>query len=117
MSRIERWMFMGWRWRNSIHLGGGARSTMTSRGMGVSWGLAGFRMGRSPGGDLWVSFSIPGTGISFFKKLPRLGNQTPTLPTGTQQSQTRTPSPLPQPPVNQLTANQKLLQAIKRTKP
>lgn len=60
---------MGWRWRKSINLGGGARTTMTARGMGVSWGIAGFRIGRAPTGSLWASFTIPGTGISFFKYL------------------------------------------------
>jgi len=110
-------MLMGWRWRNSTNLGGGARTTMTSRGMGVSWGLAGFRIGRSPGGAIWVSFSIPGTGISFFKKLPNRGNlaQQP-LPPVAQQSQISTPSPPPQPSVNPLTANQKVLEEIKRSK-
>lgn len=60
---------MAWRWRNSINLGGGARTTLTAGGVGVSWGFAGFRIGRSPTGSLWVSFTLPGTGLSFFKYL------------------------------------------------
>lgn len=99
---------MGWRWRKSISLGGGTRTTMTSNGMGVSWGLAGLRIGRSPTGSLWVSASIPGTGISFFKYL------SPKAPQATQQQ------PVIQAPLASsipMTANQRILEDIRRKKP
>jgi hypothetical protein len=88
---------------------------MTSRGVGVSWGLAGFRIGRSPTGSLWVSFTIPGTGISFFKYLSLQG-----VLSAPQQQQPSVPAPppaLPQAPNPPLTANQRVLEEIRRAKP
>jgi hypothetical protein len=105
---------MGWRWRESLNLGGGARATMTAHGVGVSWGLAGFRIGRSPTGSLWVSFTVPGTGISFFRYLsPESFSPTP-------QQQPSVPAPppaLPHGPNPPLTANQRILEEIRRTTP
>lgn len=107
---------MGWRWRNSINLGGGARATLSDRGMGVSWGLAGVRIGKSPTGSLWVSFSVPGTGISFFRYL---SNKSPQIP----QPLPRQPSvSAPQPslesaPTTPLTANERVLKEIYKKKP
>ena len=85
---------------------------MSARGMGVSWGLAGFRIGRSPTGSLWVSFTVPGTGVSFFKYLPLKSSQrhssvTPQPPT----------QALPHAPSAPLTANQRVLEEIHRSKP
>jgi hypothetical protein len=77
---------MGWRWRESVSLGGGARTTLTAHGMGISWGIGGLRVGRSPTGSLWVSFTIPGTGIGFIKYLssqasrPRPNDSNPQFP-------------------------------------
>lgn len=103
---------MGWRWRKSISLGGGTRTTMTSNGMGVSWGLAGLRIGRSPTGSLWVSASIPGTGISFFKYL------SPKAPQATQQQSAIQAPPSPPPATSiPITANQRILEDIRRKKP
>ena len=107
---------MGWRWRRSINLGGGARTTTTSRGMGLSWGIAGFRIGRSPAGSLWVSFTVPGTGISFFKYLGPQSQQA-----AAQQQQpvsALAPAPaLPQNPPIAMTPNQRILDEIHRSKP
>lgn len=114
---------MGWRWRRSINLGGGAKTTMTSRGMGMSWGLMGFRIGRTPTGSIWVSFTIPGTGISFLKYLsaqPRLkAGQKPSMPAP---QQTTPASKLLQPivthsPSAPVTANQRILEEIRQMKP
>ena len=60
---------MGWRWRKTVNLGGGARITTTTEGVGVSCGVAGFRLGKSPNGSVWISFSVPGTGINFIKNI------------------------------------------------
>jgi hypothetical protein len=107
---------MSWRWRKSISLGGGTRTSMTSRGMGVSWGIAGFRVGRAPTGSLWVSFTIPGTGISFFKKLTRQSQQAVQ-----QQPLTRPQSPvtlsLPNSSIVTKTPNQRVLDEIRQFKP
>lgn len=106
---------MGWRWRRTINLGGGARTTMTSRGMGVSWGIAGFRIGKSPTGSIWVSFTIPGTGISFFKYLSSQGQQAapqqqPSIPA-------QSSAPALQHAPNTMTANERILDEIRRSKP
>lgn len=89
---------------------------MTSLGMGVSWGLAGFRIGRSPAGSLWVSFTVPGTGISFFKYIGSQSHQA-----AAQQQQAvpaQTPAPvLPQSPPLAMTHNQRILDQIRRSKP
>jgi len=104
---------MGWRWRKSMNLGGGASTTVTSRGVGVSWGLAGFRLGRSPSGALWASFTVPGTGISFFKYLSSekqslpLPPQTPSIPQSVPPAQLGPPPP----------SNQWILDEMKRSKP
>ena len=106
---------MSWRWRDSINLGGAARTTITSSGVGVSWGFAGFRIGRSPTGSLWISYTVPGTGISFFRYLSSQG-----LPPTPQRQQPSIPAPppsLPQAPNPPLTANQRILEEIRRTKP
>ncbi|MBI5791662.1 MAG: DUF4236 domain-containing protein [Rhodocyclales bacterium] len=97
-------------------MGGGTRTTITPRGMGVSWGFAGFRVGKSPTGSLWVSFTIPGTGISFFKYLAPQTSQTaqqqqPSIPA-------KSPAPaLPQSKNSVMTANERVLEEIRRSKP
>lgn len=107
---------MSWRWRNSINLGGGARTTMSTRGIGASWGLAGLRVGRSPTGSFWVSFTVPGTGISFFKYLSQQGSQTTQAPPQPQPVVTILP-PIQHAPNTPLTANQRILEEIRNTKP
>jgi hypothetical protein len=101
---------MGWRWRDSLNLGGGARATLTGHGVGVSWGFGGFRIGRSPTGSVWILISIPGTGLSFFRYLSPKGAfpsvQQPTVPP----AQPNLPNPT-------LTANQRVLDEIRRSKP
>lgn len=107
---------MGWRWRKSISLGG-ARTTLSQSGLGFSYGFAGLRIGRSPSGNFWVSFTIPGTGISFFKYIGSnqstgLTNQQPT----TTSIQNQIPSSN-QPVASLQTNNQRLLEKMKNIKP
>jgi hypothetical protein len=107
---------MGWRWRKSIGLPGGARATVSKGGVGFSWGFSGLRIGRSPTGEAWISFSIPGTGISFIKYLPSFRSQSATAsppqnPTASIAAQGSQPN---QQPVL-LTANQRLLEKIKKS--
>jgi len=59
---------MGWRIRRWISLGGGIRASLSRRGVGWSWGIPGFRIGRGADGAGWVSIGIPGTGIYFTKR-------------------------------------------------
>lgn len=68
---------MGWRWRKVFNLGGGFRSIMSRRGIGWSWGIPGFRIGKSADGSTWVSVGIPGTGLYFTKRLNGRTSQVP----------------------------------------
>lgn len=56
---------MGFRYRKSINLGGGFRINLSKSGIGYSFGGKGFRYNRTARGTDRVTFSIPGTGISW----------------------------------------------------
>ena len=53
---------MGWNLRRTLNLGGGFRVNLSKRGIGVSGGLEGFRVGLGPRGKR-LQISIPGTGV------------------------------------------------------
>lgn len=75
---------MGWRFRKSMNMGP-LRLNLSRRGVGMSTGFKGFRLGQSADGRRYMSIGIPGTGISYmhyFKK-----EKQPTSP----------PMPLPNP--------------------
>lgn len=55
---------MGFRLSKSIRLGGGARLNISRRGLGMSVGTKGFRLGTGPRGTR-TTVGIPGTGISY----------------------------------------------------
>jgi len=57
---------MGWNFRRTLNLGGGFRLNLSKRGIGVSGGLKGFRVGLGPRGKR-LQISIPGTGIYYRK--------------------------------------------------
>lgn len=59
---------MGFRFRKSINLGGGLKVNLSKKGVGVSGGVKGLRVGTGPSGTR-VTSSIPGTGISYEKRL------------------------------------------------
>ena len=46
---------------------GWIRGTVTRKGVGIRWGLPFFRVGRTPAQIWYISFSIPGSGISWIK--------------------------------------------------
>jgi hypothetical protein len=112
LDYIHESLVMGWRWRKSIGLPGGSRATVSSGGVGFSWGFPGLRIGRSPSGNVWISISIPGTGISFVKYLPSFHAQsTASTPSSN--------SPANLPPTNNQaqsaqTPNQRLLEEMKK---
>ncbi|GEA16296.1 hypothetical protein E308F_25400 [Moorella sp. E308F] len=61
---------MGWRFRKSIRIAKGVRLNLSKRGVGLSVGGKGFRVGIGPRGA-YTSTSIPGTGlysINYFGK-------------------------------------------------
>ena len=55
---------MGFRFQKRINLGGGLRLNLSKRGVGVSSGVKGFRVGIGPRGTRTTA-SIPGTGMSW----------------------------------------------------
>lgn len=116
---------MAWRWLKSIGLFGGARATLSKGGMGMSWGVPGIRIGRSPSGRFWLSLSIPGTGISIIKdlRLPRRAAGAPSRSLPVPQAAPQPQSSISQsaasgranPSPSSLTPNQQLLEKIKKT--
>ena len=55
---------LGFRFRKSINLGGGAKINLSKSGVGFSWGTKGMRFTKKATGGKRTTFSIPGTGIS-----------------------------------------------------
>ena len=63
---------MGWNFRKSVGLGP-FRVNVSKSGVGYSLGGRGFRVGTNAKGRRYTSFSIPGTGLSYRKNLPKTG--------------------------------------------
>jgi len=59
---------MSWRFRKTFGRGP-FRWTLSKGGIGCSWGIPGLRYGVSANGRRHITFSIPGTGISWVKYL------------------------------------------------
>jgi hypothetical protein len=55
---------MGWRFRRSKNIGP-VRVTLSKRGLGVSVGVPGARVGIGPDGRQRSTVSVPGTGVSY----------------------------------------------------
>lgn len=95
-------------------------SYQPSKDFGLSWGFAGFRIGRSQYGTWWVSVGLP-FGFRVTRRLgrqhdPTLGAQQPTtnfLPATT----TPVPSSQPSLPPPATTRNQKILEQMRSNKP
>lgn len=73
------------RFRKTFNLGGGAKVTVTPKGVGGSIGVKGARIGRGTDGKTRVSASIPGSGLSYQHTL------------GTQQQHNNAQQPMPSP--------------------
>lgn len=56
---------MGWNFRKSINLGFGFRINLSKSGIGYSWGFPGYRVTKMANGRNRITYSIPGTGISY----------------------------------------------------
>jgi hypothetical protein len=59
---------MGFRYRQSINLGGGFRINLSKSGIGYSWGTKGYRVTKTARGTIRKTYSIPGTGISYVEE-------------------------------------------------
>ena len=84
---------MGWRFRK-WYKRGPFRLTVSKRGLGYSVGTLPFRFGVTPSGDRYVSFTVPGTGISWIKyfRKKRPTNQSTTPPPSPSSGPTQQPS-------------------------
>lgn len=76
---------MGFRYRKSINLGGGFRVNLSTKGIGYSWGVKGYRVTKTADGRTRQTVSIPGTGISYVeehgkKRQQSAGSQAPAQP-------------------------------------
>ncbi len=58
---------MGFQYRKSLNFGP-FRVNLSRSGLGYSVGGKGFRMGRSPRGRSYSTFTLPGTGVSYRKR-------------------------------------------------
>lgn len=69
---------MSWIFRK-VFRSGPFRTTLSKGGVGMSWGIPGFRFGVSPSGRKYFSIGIPGTGLYFIKYLDstKTNNQPP----------------------------------------
>lgn len=69
---------MGWGYRKSIKIGKGTRLNISKRGVGVSTGVKGFRVGTGPSGSR-MRATLPGTGLYYEKRLnTKAGKKIPT---------------------------------------
>ena len=59
---------MGWRYRKSINAGFGFRINISKSGIGYSWGGPGYRKTWKADGGTRTTYSIQGTGISYFEE-------------------------------------------------
>jgi len=57
---------MSWIFRKTFRFGP-FRTTLSKGGVGMSWGIPGFRVGVSANGRKYITLGIPGTGIYFTK--------------------------------------------------
>lgn len=64
---------MSWIFRK-VFRAGPFRVTLSKAGVGMSWGIPGFRFGVSPSGRKYFSIGIPGTGLYFVKYLDSKDN-------------------------------------------
>lgn len=58
-------LFLGFRMRKSLNLGGGFRINLSKSGIGYSWGVPGYRITKTAKGTTRHTYSIPGTGLSY----------------------------------------------------
>jgi hypothetical protein len=69
---------MAWNFRKSLRFGP-LRINLSKSGVGYSFGLPGYRLGRSAKGQKYQSVNIPGTGIYRRDYLSTQSNVTPRL--------------------------------------
>jgi hypothetical protein len=88
---------MGWRWRRSENFGP-FRVNASRSGIGTSWGVPGFRIGKNAHGHRYIVLGLPGTGLSWMKYLGGSTKLQNSAPRGTTAAST---SPATTPPVGE----------------
>ena len=73
---------MSWTFRKIFRFGP-MRTTLSKGGVGMSWGISGFRVGVSANGRKYITIGIPGTGFYFTKYLTKQNSQSTNQPTQT----------------------------------
>lgn len=71
---------------------GPIRTTLSKGGVGISWGIPGFRVGVSANGRKYITIGIPGTGIYFTKYLNQQQQGKSNQPRLQKQQQTQQPT-------------------------
>ena len=64
---------MSWIFRKT-YKSGPFRTTVSKKGIGMSWGIPFFRIGISPTGRKYISIRVPGTGQYYIKYLSKADN-------------------------------------------
>lgn len=67
---------MSWTFRKIFQLGP-MRTTLSKGGVGMSWGIPGFRFGVSANGRKYITIGIPRTGLYFTKYFSNQVKQPP----------------------------------------
>lgn len=80
---------MSWVFRKIFQFGP-IRGTVSKKGVGMSWGIPGFRIGISPNGKKYITIGIPGTGLYFTKYLSHIQDKE-TLPKTEKKSNSNEP--------------------------
>ena len=57
---------MGLRFRRVLSKGP-LKLSLSKRGLGLSWGVPGVRIGQSPDGRRYIAVGLPGTGLYYVK--------------------------------------------------
>jgi hypothetical protein len=87
---------MSWIFRKIFRFGP-FRTTLSKGGVGMSWGIPGFRVGVSANGRKYLTLGIPGTGIYFTKYFNQQQQSQYNQPTQQQQQQQQPQQTIQQP--------------------
>jgi hypothetical protein len=95
---------MGWSYRKRLKFGP-IRINLSRSGVGMSWGIRGFRITHSATGRRYMTLSLPGTGLSWQKTLGgsrrRTALRKSTVPMPPPTAQATHPPPVPPVPPTQ----------------
>lgn len=99
---------MGFRFSKRVNLPGGFRLNFGAKGLGVSWGVRGFRVGMGPNGAQYTA-SVPGTGASWSGGI---GDGAPASKSRSKGAPKSAPRPAPADPAAAVAAHEAHLQQL-----